>query len=218
MIRSFLFFIFLLNPFVLSLHCWGQNPEFSGSMSFSKTQIPSYDSFTIEGVFTSPKGYTVDKALLRKNLQEYLGVGPSPLILRSEKKFPKNGNTEKVLYTIEPGAIGNYEISFGEMIFVSEGAEQKIAGVLSEVFPIEIIEGEKLPDYKPEIAPLLSLSTRIPITVDSNNRKEFLENPSIQEKENERNLNIFLNSKKMYRAIALLIITGIALYFVARNN
>lgn len=164
--------------------------SFSARVSFSENSLPADHYLTVELSLEYPPEYHVDRESLRSGLLRNDSLSESPFRLADEKsiKTPsEKGVREKITYILDPQAVGTFPLSFYAIRFIA--GDQKY-DVISSIFLVEVTSPSGDPYFEGIIAPLLTLSPRLPVEIDSKNRMTLLQNAAVEQAETMRNRDL----------------------------
>ncbi|MEM1282868.1 MAG: hypothetical protein AAGG81_04870 [Chlamydiota bacterium] len=191
-------------------------PGFTIGVDASSQSVSIDEKLQITLIASSPKGYQVNRELLRRNLLDDLGFGPPPFSLLSEEVVLKEHNTQRIIYTLDPQLPGNYSLSFGKVSFESNEPEKlPVVALMSGTFPIETTMSIEKVDYKAPLAPLMELSTRYPINVDARNTESYLTNSEILKEQMVRHRKIFSSGGDSTIAFIILLVLKLLIVLIA---
>lgn len=189
--------------------------EFSAFITQSHEVLNSLENLKISLKLRYPEGYQVNPEALTANLLQNNTALPAPFTLISvDKKTQKNETT--LNYILSPEWEGKFHLSFYAInFFETKDKTKKPITIISEVFPVQVdIETKNIPTtFEP--APLMTFSTKIPIKVDDQNKKEI---ESLVSKEIENNQSLIENSQRLGKILSTLLFLGLFILWVKYNK
>ena len=192
-----IFWLSLLLPYFLArmLHAepsWQtQSGDFAASITVSPQTLTIDQQVQVELALTYPQDYYPDEDTIRANLARQDNFGESPYQIVGEKtNLPKRSQNGPVkgfmVFTLEPQIPGNFDLTFYNIPFLPAKKDGKIVQLISGFVKVAVNMPPTKP-FKGVIAPLMTLSPRLPIDIDPSNRMKYIQNPEVDEKAAKRN-------------------------------
>lgn len=171
-----LFCILSLIPTLLYGDTWVKSlPNgFSIKVLIPETSINLDETLTIELEAAFPKDYVLDTAGLIKHLINDPGFGPLPFYMIDTTQTETDQSLH-ITYTLEPNLIGNFLLSFMNIMFVNKIDKDKKVEIVSDVFKIDIKEGPKAIISANMTAPVFLLPFEYPLELSTVNKEHFKE-------------------------------------------
>jgi hypothetical protein len=213
--RLAFFLLTLFSPFIAQgVTLWEGEVKngFSVSISTPSQTIAVDQQVVLEIFATSPKGYHVNKESLITNLLDYLGYGPPPFTLFSEKEEAVNEKTQKITVILNAEMVGSYELTFRAVIFNSEAGSQVL--LPTGVFPITVTAVVPEPQFQGYPAKMLALTSEFPVNLTFSNRINFVDNPQVKEEQRAKNEELFKERQFPWRAVNFFVFLISAVLFV----
>jgi hypothetical protein len=165
------------------------NDQFSAEITLSTPSLPVDKNLEVTLLLRFPETYSVDLDTVRVNLLKYAGLSEPPFALISEK-VEDLPNGKKIIFQLEPLLEGIHFLSLYDIEFNPKDKNTPPIAIISEIFEIEVTLPSIDAEFRGVVYPLLSLTTRYPLAISPDNRKDLLLNPLLQQFENERNASI----------------------------
>ncbi len=161
--------------------------QFSARIDLSAKTLSLDEPLTVTATLQFPADYSVDIDSLRINLLKFAGLSEPPFALLSEKEEEIPGG-KKVTFTLDPLLDGIHFLSLYDISFTPKEANKASpVEIITDIFEVETTLPKTDQNFRGNVYPLLSLTKRFPITLSSDNRIDFTQNPALQHEENLRN-------------------------------
>lgn len=192
-------FTCLLPQILFGTPIWkAQSGAFSAAVTLSSQNISIDNQLQIELALTYPEDYHPDADTIRTNLARQDNFGePSFQIVSDKTNLPTSGQngviTGTMVFTLEPQLAGKFELTFLNIPFLPNKEGGKKTELISGLFNVSVNIPPAGPNFNGIIAPLMTLSPKLPIEIDPSNRMKYIQNPVLDKKAAERNV-AFLKS------------------------
>lgn len=200
-----------------------QNPQFGAKVTFSSTDVTLNDEINLVLELTFPKNYHPDLAAIKRNLSTSRAYSIFPFFIKSAKETPiqktdEEMNQQRIEFTIEPVVTGKHSLTFLKIPFApnDKKSASPMVGIFSEVFIISVGAPEADPSFKGAIAPLMDFSSTYPVEITPENKKKFIDNPSLIKKEEGVNKAI-LRSKSVPWAGMVVLFLAFLFFWASRQ-
>jgi len=166
--------------------------DFSVEVTLSTTTLAVDETLNITLHLKYPDTHTVNLDKIRINILKYAGLTEPPFALIEERVENISQEETIVHLQLDPLLEGFHFLSLYDVVFPPKNPETDFpVAIVSKIFEVETTLPTIDKNYRGLAYPLLSLTKRFPITITPENRKDYLENPKIQEAEDYRNVRIF---------------------------
>lgn len=202
----------------------GSHDNFSVNITISATDIKIQEELKIVLDFSFPEDFHVDIVALQKVLLRNSALMPMPFTLKSKqveepfRRQESRQNRQKVIFILDPQIAGKHALTFFNISFLpNEDVKKKKVDILSGIFEIKVSLPSVSPSFKGIASPLMTFSNRLPIEISHKNTQEFIDNPSLLNKESKINKEIFQGKAIPWMQMLSLILFGI-LFWVAKKG
>lgn len=189
-------------------HTWVSSSPggFSVSISISSVDISIADTLTIEATLTYPPVYQPETDAMIQQLLSYEGFDAPPFYLsqktiRQPVKTTQQGQdllSQHLTIALLPQLPGKHFIAFQMLTFIPSDTTSADKSI--EIIPELIEVNVHIPkeDFRAAflIAPPMTLSQDLPVTISDANRRRFIENPEAISKAAAQSL-ILIHGKKL---------------------
>ena len=227
-IKKLTIFFFLVICFCLGegVFCQEVKPQFGGKaksledfhveVTYSTEKLTIHDLLQVTITLNYPNGFSLDIKHLKKNLLQ----SSRDFLLKDEEMYSEETLDDskkalKIEYFLEPLKKGSFLVSFYEVFFFKKEDPKERVEIFSPIRSIEVTLPEEELSNTP-ITDLLNLSEAIPIEISKVNQKNLLLDDNKWEKEAKKNEEFFRNRKFSWKLLFLLLVFGVALFFVGK--
>jgi hypothetical protein len=175
-----LFFFLQLCASSIAKEWTGSAPGgFSAQVSFSQTILPLTEDLTVDINLSHPDDYEADLRTLLEKLTEPNGFSPAPFILVKktvETAQKENKISKKMQLTLSPQLSGTHTLLLQSISFAPKNSEKsKRVSIIFPVFEINVSTPQDNFKLENLIVPPLPWSVEIPISINTENRINYLE-------------------------------------------
>lgn len=202
----FFLFIFIAN---VNPQTWRQEKDsFLAEVTFSETNVPILNTFTVTLKLQYPTTHHVDPIQLQEHLLDHSVLIPAPFkVVSSENKDDK-----VFTFVLRALSAGNFPLTFQNITFLPKNPGTEPVTLISDIVEINVLDS---PAASFTTFPLLPISLTVPLEVSQENQLGIIYNPTNLSAEAERNQLIWQQHQFPWLNF-LLAILAISLFFIIR--
>jgi len=191
-VRSLIIAFLIAFPAILlaDFHWKNNDGDFEVGISIPNDNIKIPNPLEIDLSLKYPKNYHVDIEELKKNLVRQSPMLIDPFKIHSAQNDIQNQgdfNQQTIKFFLQPQQPGDFQLSFYNIAFNSEGQKKEI---ISPFFEVKILLEPWFTPNDVPVGPLLQLTPQFPIAMSAENKRKFF-GPESQEHAGKENIAKF---------------------------
>lgn len=215
-------FILVLQLFLLFLGRSIYAEDFEVHIHPLSSQLSIAETLKVDLDLVYPADFSINLNALRQNLLRSSHFYEHPFAIQEmNTHVPQLRNdglyTQHIQILLRPLRVGNVYLTFYDLVFDSKDPKRPTHRVVSDVYPIEVttIKTEATP--KGLLAPLMTFSKEVPLELSPQNQSNFVDSPSLQQQQNEKNI-LWMDQKRLpWISILSILIVVFVLWFFLKN-